>query len=81
MTEVKTIKDIDDDTWARFKSLAAKNHSKLGEFFKIILNEYEKDSGNFWKEILSRKPTSTDEEAEEMHRIVKKLRKEKGYRI
>lgn len=80
MAEVKTIKDIDEETWAEFKSLAAKNKLKLGIFFKMILKEYEKNNRDFWDRILNGEKILSDEEAEDMEKIVKKIRNERDWR-
>ena len=80
MTEVKTIKDVDAQTWAEFKSLAAKNKLKLGIFFKIILKEYEKTAKVFWKDILEGEKILSDKEADEIEDTVKRIRKERGFR-
>ena len=80
MAEVKTIKDIDEETWAEFKSLAAKNRVNLGVFFKMVLKEYEKNSELFWDKVLSVEKIWSDEEAEDMEKIAKKVRKERSWR-
>ncbi|MBI4141625.1 hypothetical protein HY484_01730 [Candidatus Woesearchaeota archaeon] len=80
MTEVKTIKDVDDETWLTFKTFAAKNDLKLGLFFKTMLTEYEKTTKTFWKEILAGKKILSDEEAEELEKTTTHVRKEYGFR-
>ena len=80
MVEVKTIKNIDEETWAEFKSLAAKNKVKLGIFFKILLKEYEKNSRLFWNEILNGEKILSDKEAEGMEEVVKELREKRRWR-
>ncbi len=80
MAEIKTIKDIDDESWAEFKSLAARNKMKLGSFFRMLLGEYEKTSKFFWKDILYCEKILTDKEAEDMENIIKEVRKEYGFR-
>ena len=81
MNEIKTIKDIDSNTWAEFKSIAARNNLKLGELFKAMLKEYEHKSRQFWDDILTTGKILSDGEAEDMQRIVAKIRKERGFRI
>jgi len=39
----------------------------------------EKSAKEFWEKILNRKGSLTDEEAEEMHRFVRKLRNESKF--
>lgn len=78
--ETKCIKNVDEETWKDFKNLALKNNMKMSILLKIMVDEFEKNSKDFWKEILSRKKSLTDEEAEDIGDIVKKMRKERGFR-
>ncbi|MBI4140703.1 hypothetical protein HY485_02585, partial [Candidatus Woesearchaeota archaeon] len=79
-SEVKTIKDVDNETWARFKELASENNSNMGPFFKTMLKEYEKTTKIFWKDILTRDKILSDKEAEEFGEITKNVREEYGFR-
>ena len=81
MSEVKTIKGIDDDTWREFKSLAAKDSLKLGALLKNMLKEYEKTRETFWDKILETEKILTDKEADEFEKIISKKRKEYGFRV
>ena len=78
--ETKCIKDVDEETWKDFRALAIKNNMKMSILLKIMVSEFEKNSKDFWKEILSRKKSLTDEEADDIENIVKKMRKERGFR-
>jgi hypothetical protein len=78
--ENKCIKDVEEETWKEFRALAIKNNLKMSILLKIMVNEFEKNSKDFWKEILSRKKSLTDEEADNIENIVKKMRKERGFR-
>jgi len=80
MTEVKTIKDVSDETWTEFKGLAAHSGVKLGVFFKTLLESYEKKADTFWKDILEGKKILSDKEADEMKTAVLAVRKEYGFR-
>jgi hypothetical protein len=80
MTEVKTIKDVDDDVWSRFKSIAARNKMKMGEMFEKMVNEYEKESKAWWDETLKPKSKISDKEAERMMQVVRETREEYGFR-
>ena len=80
MENVRTIKGIERDTWLRFKELAARKGVKMGDLFGNMISEYSKKSDDFWGEVLSGERRISDKEAEEMHRELKKLRKEKGFR-
>ena len=81
MAEVKTIKDVDEETWAEFKSMAAKNNVKLGTFFKTLVKGHTKNSTAFWNTILKGEKILSDKEAEELEAAVKSVRKEYGFRI
>lgn len=78
--ETKCIKDVDEGTWKEFRALAIKNNMKMSILLKIMVNEFEKNSKDFWREILSRKKSLTDKEANDIENIVKKIRKERGFR-
>lgn len=78
--ENKCIKNVDEDTWKDFKTLALKNNMKMSILLKIMVNEFEKNSKDLWKEILSRKKSLTNEEADDIWNIVKNMRNERGFR-
>lgn len=78
--ETKCIKGVDEETWKEFRALAIKNNIKMSILLKIMVNEFEKNSKEFWREILSRKRSLTDEEADDIENIVRKIRKERGFR-
>ena len=80
MAEVKTIKDVDDETWAEFKELAAQHNVKLGIFFKSLVQEYEKNTTSFWDKVLNEQQILTEKEANELSQVTKKVRKEYGFR-
>ncbi|OIO41307.1 hypothetical protein COU56_02335 [Candidatus Pacearchaeota archaeon CG10_big_fil_rev_8_21_14_0_10_31_9] len=78
--EIKTIKNVDEETWREFKVIAAKNNVKMSALLKMMIKEFEKNNKNFWNEILNGEKLMTDREAEEMKRITANIRKEKGFR-
>ncbi len=80
MTEVKTIKDVDENTWSSFKSMAARDRQKLGLFFKTIVHNYEETQTDFWKDLLASPKILSDTDAADMQKAVRKLRKEYGFR-
>jgi len=81
METVKTIKDVDDQTWSRFKSLAAANNQKAGQMFKIMVDDYEKNAKGWWERILAHKPVFSPKEYADIERKMKAFRKESGWRI
>ena len=78
--EVKSIKNVDKETWKNFRELAEKNNIKMSVLLKLMVNEYEKNSKELWNEILSRKKSLNNEEARDIEIITKKIRKERGFR-
>jgi hypothetical protein len=80
MAEVKTIKDIDEGTWAEFKSYAAKNNVKLGMFFKTLVTEHKKNTELFWQKVLHGEKILSDKEAHELEKASHEVRKEYGFR-
>ena len=80
MPVVKTIKGISENTWAEFKSLAARNKLKTGKFFEKLVEGYRDKSNKSWDVILNSGKILSDEEADDMEKFVDGLRKEKGFR-
>ena len=74
------MKGVEDETWAEFKSLAAKNNLHTAQFFEKLVHFYKENTKHFWDHILSGKKIISDKEAAEMQHFVKTLRKEKGFR-
>lgn len=80
MTEVKTIKDVDTETWAEFKGLAARSGAKLGVFFRTLVEQYEEQTSSFWKELLEGEKILSEKEAAEIEKAILTVRKEYGFR-
>ena len=78
--EIRSIKNVDEETWREFKAIAAKHNVKMSSLLKIMIKEFEKNSKDFWNEILNGEKLMSDKEAEEMKILTIKLRKEKGFR-
>ncbi len=76
----KTIKNIDEEDWNEFKSRAAKANVSLGTYFKVMLEESEKKTEEFWDKVFSSEKMLEDEEAEELAKEIKRLREERGFR-
>ncbi len=77
--KIKTIKDVDEETWRILKDLSSKRKLKMGSVLKYAVREYAKKAGKR-AGIIPSKPILTDKEAEEMLRLVQRMRKESGYR-
>ena len=77
---VKTIKDVKEEDWLEFKAMAAKNGIKMGKLFGILIKNYKTRKDDLWDYALNPKHTISSKDAEEMHKRVKKLRKEYGFR-
>ncbi len=80
MKTIRTIKGIDDATWARFKNYAAQSKVTMGELFKIMIEEQKRHSDDFWNKIFAGKKILNDEEARELGNVLRKIRKEQGFR-
>jgi hypothetical protein len=78
--ETKCIKDVDEETWRKFRMIAVKNNLKMSLLLKVMLNEFEKRNNELLKDILKSEKNLTDSEAEEFSGLLKKLRKERGFR-
>jgi len=76
----KTIKNIDEEDWNRFKSHAARANVSLGTYFKVMLEESEEKTREFWDIIFSQKRLLDEEEAEMLEKEVERLREERGFR-
>jgi len=79
--EIKTIKGIDEETWKKFKVLAVENDLKMSILLKMMVNEFKKNSIDFWNKTLNRDRNLDDSEAKDMLKISLDVRKEKGFRI
>jgi len=78
--ETKCIKNVDEETWREFKTLAAKNNLKMAVLLRIMIKEFEKNNKKFWNEVLDGEKLMSDKEADEMIKITKEFRKERGFR-
>jgi len=78
--KVRTIKNVDDETWKLMKELSARRKMKMGALLKEIVKEHKTKPAKTWSIILNGKPLLTEREAKEMLKTVAKLRKESGYR-
>jgi len=78
--ETKCIKDVDEKTWRDFRALAIKNNLKMASLLRIMIDNFEKNNRKFWNEILHGEKLMTDKEAEDMIKIIKQIRKERGFR-
>jgi len=81
MSEVKTIKDIDNETWHEFKDLAAQNNVKMGLLFKSMVHNYKKNAEKTWHKILNSGKILSDEDAADLRQKSQKIRKEYGFRV
>ena len=75
---LKTIKSVDDDTWMKFKTLAVKKNLTMGKLLASMVNNFERN--DVWDKILHAGKILSDEEAEDMHKIVKEFRKKRWSR-
>ena len=80
MPTVKTIKDVDEEAWLEFKSIAVRNKMKMGKLLGKMVENYKEKSRTFWDDILKGPPALSKEEGEAMLDAVKNIRKEYGFR-
>ena len=80
MGTTKTMKDVEEEDWLEFKSMAAKNGIKMGKLFGILIKNYNTRKDESWDHILNPKHTISEQDAKRILRRVKKLRKEYGFR-
>lgn len=78
--KIRTIKDVDEETWKMLKEMASKRRLKMGTMLKEITTEYKKRPSDSWDKILYAKPILTKKEAVAMLKTIDGLRKESGYR-
>lgn len=76
MARSKSIKGIDKNIWLEFKNLAAGNNDKTGKIFEIMVQEYKNRSAASWHNILNSGKILSDEEARDIDRFVRELRRE-----
>ncbi len=79
--EVRTIKGIGREKWRKFKELAFRKEVSMGKMFEILIEDFSKKRNDVWDEILDGEKILSDKEAKDLEKEVKKLRKEKGFRI
>ncbi len=78
---LKTIKKVDEETWIRFKTLAARKKVNMAKLLKLMVDEYEYKSINFWNKILKGEKIISNQESNQIKSFVGKIRKEHGFRI
>ncbi|MBI5393589.1 hypothetical protein HZA96_07010 [Candidatus Woesearchaeota archaeon] len=78
---VKTIKNIDNETWIRFRNLSVKNRVTMARLLRDMIENYEHRSTKFWNKILNAEKIISDKEADEIEKITKRIRKEYGFRV
>ena len=78
--EIKTIKGISNEKWIKLKMLAAKNKMPMGKLVENMIDAYEENVEDTWNKILHSGKILSHKEAEEMHEVTKKIRKESWIR-
>ena len=78
--EIKTIKGISEEKWMKLKILAARKRMPMGKIVEDMIDHYEKHSNKIWDKILYGEKIISDKEAEELHKLTKKIRKESWVR-
>jgi len=78
--KVRTIKDVDEETWRLLKNLSEKKRMKMGKFLGTMVRGYSRKGGLKLSDIIPKKPILTKKEAEDIKSIVVKIRHEYGFR-
>jgi len=78
--EIKTIRNVDEETWRNFKMLASKLGLSMSILLKMMVKEFGKNNKKFWRELFNIGKLLSDEEAEDMIKISERLREERGFR-
>ena len=76
----KTIKNVDKRTWEILKQLAKRKRVKMGTLLRYMASEYRKIESIDLNQYLPDRPIISVNEAEELEKIVKEIRKESGFR-
>ncbi|MFA4820500.1 MAG: hypothetical protein WC613_06110 [Candidatus Aenigmatarchaeota archaeon] len=76
----RTIRDVDEETWKKLKIMSAEHDATMGIILKKITDDYEERNKEFWNKILKGEKYLTDKEAKDHEALVKKMRKEYGFR-
>ena len=79
--QVKTIKGIEEETWADFRSICTKNRLSTGQCFQKIITFYKHNAKDFWEDILSGKKILSHDEAQDIRMMTQRIRKERGFRL
>ena len=78
---IKAIKGVSDESWQEFKALANREHVPMGKLLEEMIERRKEHHANrFWQDLFNTPKALTDEEAEGMLEIVRKLRQERGWR-
>ncbi len=77
---LKTIKNVEEEVWRKFKLLSVKNGVPMGRLLDKMIRSYESSSKEFWSDVLSGEKIISDSEAELLLKTSKEIRKEYGFR-
>ena len=76
----RTIKDVDEETWRKLKALSAEEGEKMGQMIRTITDSYAEKKKSVWEDILNSGKILSDKEADDMEKISRRMRKERGFR-
>lgn len=77
---IKAIKGVSEQSWQDFKELANREHVPMGKLLEEMVERRKEQQSSIWNHILSGEKILSDEEAEEMLEVVRKIRSEYGFR-
>jgi|APSaa5957512622_1039677.scaffolds.fasta_scaffold02473_5 hypothetical protein len=79
--EVRTIKNVDAETWKKFKVLAVREGVSMSVLLRGLVNSYDRKKSSVWGKVFDKDNKLKYGEAEDLEKISKKLRKERGFRV
>jgi hypothetical protein len=80
MANLRTIRNVDDGTWNELKSLSRRYKLPMGRLLSKMVGTYKNKADEQWDQILGFGKILSDKEANEMQKIVVRMRKEYGFR-
>jgi len=80
MANLRTIRNIDDETWDELKGLSKRYRTPIGRLIGRMIKGYKMKGSSVWDMVLKHETLLSKDEAKKMHDVVKKLRSEYGFR-
>ena len=78
--KVRTVKDVDEETWRIFKESASRRNMKIGVLLRHLARDYERTELKSFSSFVPKIPILSEAEARELENTTKAIRKEHGFR-